>query len=169
MKQIVFKYNGNGFLAWGYSVVLFSALIYACLIFTGNDLFYLLYLGVPISANVIVRLKNKSNTASTTEKLIDNIWSLFGLIAVLSCIGRYFYEYPLFALISLLMGIETIITGVILKRKVIVICGFVGVLGTVPLVLINGYNQLVIISIIFLFISAIPGHILNRKPVLINP
>lgn len=168
MKQIEFKYNGNGFLVWGYSVILFSVFTYACLKFTGNDLFYLLYLGVPISANVIVRQKNKSYTASTTEKLVDNIWSLFGLIAVLCCVGRYFYEYPLFALISLLMGIETIITGIILKQKVVVICGFVGVLGTVPLVLTNGYNQLVIISIIFLFISVIPGHILNRKPVLIN-
>lgn len=168
MKQKQLKYDGYDFLVWGYSVILFSWIAYACLMLTENNLFYLIYLGVPVSANVIIRQKKKNNTTSSTEKLINNIWSLFGLITILSCIAAYFYELHLFALISLLMGIETIITAIILKRKIIGICGFVGVLGTIPLALINGYNQLVIISIIFLFISAIPGHILNKNPVEIN-
>jgi len=163
MQQMEFKYVGNGFRAWGFSVIFFSALSYVCLKLTGNNLFYLLYLGVPVVANIFIKVKNKNKALSATGKMINSVWIVFGIIAVLMCIGRYFYSFHLFALISILMGIETIVTGIILNQKAIIMLGFVGVFGTIPLMIISGYEQIIIISIIFLFISVIPGLILNTN------
>lgn len=58
--------------------VLFSAYVCRFLKYNQHNLFYFLYVGVPVSAHLIVRLKNKAFTTSSTEKLINHIWSLFG-------------------------------------------------------------------------------------------
>lgn len=165
MKQSDLIYNGNDFLAWGYTTAFFSLTVYVCLKLTGNNLFYLLYLGIPIIANTIVVIYNKNKPKTETERLINKIWSLFGIIVVLSCIGRYFYEFPLFALIALLMGLETVITGVIIRHKIVIALGFFGILGTVILVVISGYEQNLVILGIFFFIAVIPGHIINHKSI----
>lgn len=159
------EYNGRGFLVWGYSAIFFSLLVYICLKLTSNELFYILYAGVPISANLITALlqKAKAKVKTETEILVDKIWTLFGTLAVLSCIGRYFYPFPLFAFISFLMGLETIITGIIVKHKTVSILGFIGILGMIPLVIITGYEQNLIVPIIFVFIAVIPAYIINLK------
>jgi hypothetical protein len=131
MKQSEIKYSGNGFLAWGYSSIFFSVLVYICLRLTSNELFYILYAGIPISANITTALMQKGKTKSDTENLINKIWSLFGILALLCCIGRYYYSFPLFALISFLMGIETTVTGIIIKNKMVSVLGFTGILGMV--------------------------------------
>lgn len=163
MKKSDLIYNGNDLLTWGYTTVFFSLAVYVCLKLTENSHFYLLYLGVPIIANTIVAIYNKNKPKTETERLINKIWALFGMIVVLSCIGRYFYEFPLFALIALLMGLETVITGMIIRHKIVTTLGFFGILGTVLLVVISGYEQNLVILSVFFFIAVIPGHIINRK------
>lgn len=163
MKQSEIEYSGSGFLAWGYSTIFFSVLVYICLRLTSNELFYILYAGIPISANITTALLQKGKTKSDTENLINKIWSLFGFLTLLCCIGRYYYPFPLFAFISLLMGIETSITGIIIKDKIVAVLGFTGILGTVSLVIISGYEQNLILSAVFFFIAVIPGYIINHK------
>lgn len=165
MKQDDIIYNGNDFLAWGYTTTFFSLAVYICLKLTDNSLCYLLYLGVPVMANIIVAVYNKNKPKTETERLINRIWGLFGMIGVLSCIGRYFYEFPLFALISLLMGLETVITGMIIKHRTVTALGFFGILGAVLLVVVSRHEQNLIILGIFIFIAITPGHILNRKSI----
>lgn len=163
MEQNDLTYSGNDFLAWGYTTVFFSLAVYICLILTDNVFFYSLYLGVPIGANTIVAIYRKNKPKTEIEILVNKIWSLFGIIGVLSCIGRLFYEFPLFALISLLMGIETMITGIIIKSKTTLLCGFGGFIGAVVLVAFTGYLQNIVITIVFFIIAVVPGYIINRK------
>lgn len=163
MKQSEIEYNGNSFLAWGYSTTFFSILVYICLRLTSNELFYILYAGIPISANITTILLQKGKTKSVTENQVNKIWSLFGVLTLLCCIGRYYYPFPLFAVISFLMGIETTITGIIIRNKTVSILGFTGVLGMASLVMLSGYEQNLILSVVFFFIAVMPGYIINHK------
>ena len=163
MEQSNIAYNGNSFLIWGYSTVFFSLLVFMCLKLTADELYYCLYAGVPISANVIIRLIQKSNSKSRTENLINKVWALFGGFTLFLCIGRYYYTFPLFAFISSLMGVETIVTGIIIKYRRVVVLGLVGIVGMMSLLLISGYEQNLIITVVFFFISVIPGHIINCR------
>ena len=157
------EYNGNGFLVWGYATIFFSLLIYLCLKLTSNGLFYILYAGVPISANIVTTLLQKDKSRSKLEILIDKIWTVFGILALLSCLGRYFYPFPLFAFISFLMGLETTVTGIIIKDRTVSLFGFIGILSVIPFVIISGHEQNLIITVVFFFIAVIPGHITNYK------
>lgn len=163
MKQSSITYSGNSFLTWGYSTVFFSLLVFMCLTLTANELYYCLYAGVPISANIIIRLIQKDNSKSKTENLVNKVWALFGGLILLLCIGRYYYAFPLFALISSLMGIETIVTGAIIKCRIVAVFGFSGIIGMIPLLLVSGYEQNLIISVVFFFISVIPGYTINYR------
>lgn len=163
MEQNDLTYSGNDFLAWGYTTIFFSLVVYVCLMLTDNVFFYSLYLGVPIGANTIVAIYRKSKPKTEIEILVNKIWSLFGIIGILSCTGRFFYEFPLLALISLLMGTETMITGIIIKSKTTLLCGFGGFIGAIVLVTLTGYLQNIIISMVFLVIAVIPGHIINHR------
>ncbi len=163
MKRSEIEYSGSGFLAWGYSTVLFSVSVYICLRLTSNELFYILYAGIPVSANIATALLHRGRARNDTENLINKIWSLFGVLTLLCCICRYYYPFPLFALISFLMGIETTLTGMIIKNKAVSVLGFTGILGMVSLVIISGYEQNLILSAVFFFIAVMPGYIINRK------
>lgn len=163
MEQSSITYNGNSFLIWGYSVVFFSLLVFMCLKLTSDELYYCLYAGVPISANIIIRLIQKNNSKTRTENLINKVWALFGGLTLILCIGRYYYTFPLFAFISSIMGVETIVTGIIIKYGIVVALGLVGIVGVIPLLLVSGYEQNLIITVVFFFISVIPGHIINYK------
>ncbi len=162
MNKNYIAYTGNSFLVWGYSTIFFSLLVYICLKLTASEFYYYLYAGVPISANIIIRLTQKNKMRSDTENLITKIWAFCGGLTMLLCIGRYYYTFPLFAFVLFLMGIETIITGVIIRCRNIALLGLVGVLGIIPLTLISGYEQNLIVSMVFFFISVIPGYIINR-------
>lgn len=161
MERSSIAYRGNSFLSWGYSTVIFSLSVYTCLRLTTNELYYCLYAGIPILANVVIRLRQKDRDKSDIEVLIDKIWFFFGMLTLFMCIVRYYYAIPLFALISFLMGVETIITGVIIKYYMISALGFIGVLGSALLLQLTGYEQNVVISTVFLFIAVIPGYIIN--------
>lgn len=161
MERSSITYIGNSFLAWGYSTIIFSLSVYTCLRLTTNELYYCLYAGIPILANAVIRLCQKDKKKSDIEVLIDKIWGLFGVLTLFMCIVRYYYAIPLFAFISFLMGIETIITGGIMKYYMISMLGFIGVLGAALLLQLSGYEQNLVISTVFLFIAVIPGYLIN--------
>ncbi|WP_293717022.1 hypothetical protein [uncultured Parabacteroides sp.] len=163
MNQSSITYSGNSFLIWGYSTVFVSLLVFVCLKLTGNEIYYCFYVGVPILANLIIRLTQKDYSRSDTEILVNKVWALFGGLTLLLYVGRYYCIFPLFAIVSSLMGIETIVTAIIIKCKIVALFGIVGILGAIPLLLVSGHEQNLIIAIVFIFISVIPGYVINYK------
>lgn len=163
MERSSTTYRGSCFLAWGYSTVIFSLLTYICLKLTANELYYSLYAGVPILANAVIQLHKKSTEKNDTEVFVDKVWGFFGILAVLLCVVRYYHSIHLFAFISFLMGLETIVTGVLIKRYTVSVLGLAGILGMVLLVFLSGNEQNLVISIVFLFIAVIPGYIINKS------
>jgi hypothetical protein len=176
--------SGNLFLVWGYVCAAVSLLVFCLFMLTANPLFNFLYLLIPVFGFLIQAIVQKKTSQkeghamSFTDFAIGKTWSTLSpifFIAMLPCIFyMFFYNQgmiwiALFVLGLLLPGIGTTISGQLLKEKVMIYGGYVGIiLGVIVLCecmhtcRVNGLWYL-IFSAAYVFMMIIPGHYLNLK------
>lgn len=70
-------------------------------------------------------------------------------------------EYVCPFVILLMMGMGTALTGLIIKMKVVTVCGVVGALASVGCIYVHGFDQILVFASAFVFMMVIPGHYLN--------
>jgi hypothetical protein len=61
-----------------------------------------------------------------------------------------------------MMGMGTALTGLIVKMRVVTICGILGGLLSLGCLCIHGFDQILLFALAFVFMMVIPGHYLNR-------
>jgi hypothetical protein len=168
-QQKMEERSGSGFLIWGYVTVVFAIAVYLGLHFTSLSYYsYVLYLGIPIVGYPLSHfLNNKREKQVTTyiDRIRSQVWIVIGLTTLVVTLPLFFgiYTYPL-AIISLLIGLGTTITGLIVRYRILVITGSIAILFFVPLFALAKYDfSNLIFAAVFLVMQIIPGHIINSK------
>lgn len=158
--------NGLPFLIFGYTTVAISLIVYYLLKITHNDLYNLVWLGIPIAGfPLLYFFKKKEMKYSKTfiDRIIANIWTVIGFAVFFVSFGSGFVRLPVLPLLILLLGIGTTLTGLTIKFKPVIISGIVGMFSCMLPFLILGLEQVLIYGLCIFIMMVIPGHLLNFK------
>lgn len=74
----------------------------------------------------------------------------------------FFRPLPVLFIVLLLMGMGTALTGLVIKYKVVAVCGAVGALSSIGCLFYEGIDRILIFAFVFIFMMIIPGHALNH-------
>lgn len=177
------------FLLWGYTTVvvtLFEYIVMACnlpLILTWG--WFALPLIGGIGTYLLIRASKRAKTRqpkSYLDRSVSAVWLTFGISYLFVYIAALVYHTNIFFLTAILMGMGTVISGIICRHKVLTISGIVGITlslffparhlilesmsnhtlhNTMSPYLI--YSDFIIFALIFTIMMIIPGHILNNR------
>lgn len=166
-QQNLEKESGIPFLVWGYITVFVSLSVWMILSKTDDYLWHLLWFLIPAIGwplmHFLIRKKEKE-VKTYVDKVISYVWISFGIAALLTSITAiFFWKIPVLFIILLLISTGTVITGMIIRFKIIITVGFIGMLLSFICLFVPGLNQILIFAGAFLVMMIIPGHILNAK------
>ncbi|MDP3393254.1 hypothetical protein [Sediminibacterium sp.] len=162
--------NGTLYLLWGWIIFTCSLVHYSLLTYTsmGANAGYIWMLTIAALAYQLYYLnsKEKKETVKTyTDEMIGYVWMVFGIsMGVVSFISAKLGNWQLmYALILLLYGMPTFLTGAIMRFSPLKIGGIVCWLLSVSAVYIS--TKEIILLLIPAVISAwiIPGYLLRAK------
>lgn len=143
-RQIVAKDTGELLFNSSLCIIGISLLVFICLLLTGNTAFYLLFILVPAviyGANLYVKRDRPQVPVNYVGYLVDKTWHTFGTFAILYFVLFSFHPFWTgqgssevllhlniisFRTILLMMGMTIAITGHILKKQWMVVCGICG-------------------------------------------
>lgn len=175
--------DGDLLLLWGYITVCVATTIWALLYMTHhpavNWLWFLIWIIGGITTPHISKKKRiKKGVKSYTDHLSDGIWSIIGwcaLICTIIClVFLLFFSKDCWGMMLVfaltLIGIAEAIQGLIIKEKILIIGGGIGLtIGLITMACLiaditlyaNWYMPLFIVA--FTCMMIIPGHTLNYK------
>ncbi|HPR32637.1 MAG TPA: hypothetical protein PLK12_11090 [Prolixibacteraceae bacterium] len=163
--------DGRPFLIWGYTTVFVSLLVYFTVSQTGDHRFNYFWFLIPllgVLAMLFTRSKGDKERYVKTflGNIILNIWVVVGIAALFVSVGSFFVNIPVLGLMLLLMGMGTLLTGLTIRYKLIVVSGAVGMLLSALPFLIHRMEQILVFAVVFVIMMIVPGHVLryqNRK------
>lgn len=166
------KNSGGPFLIWGYLTTILSFTIWFLFKITypewGSKSYMWQYLWfiLPVVGGISTFLISRNNEQAIRtyiDKVTKYIWLVFGIAGfVISCISMFLWSTPILFIILLIMGMGTTLTGLVIKHKVVTVCGALGTLGSLSCLFISGIDQNIAFGISFIIMMIIPGHVLNR-------
>ena len=144
-KSRMTRNSGAPFLIWGYTTIIVSLLVWFLLKETGNYHWQWLWFLLP-----------------AISRIVGYVWAVFGLGGFfVSWVSIFFWNMSVLFVILLMMGMGTALTGLIIKMKVVTVCGVVGALASVGCIYVHGFDQILVFASAFVFMMVIPGHYLN--------
>jgi len=158
--------NGVTFLIFGYTTLAISLLVYYLLKTTENSWYNLVWLGIPVIGFIMLYFLRKDKpkyTKTYIDRVVSNVWTVVGSSIFLVSFTAGFVRIPVLAILILLLGIATAITGLVIKFRPVVIGGVLGMISFVLPFVMFGYEQVLIYGICVFIMMVIPGHILNYK------
>lgn len=167
------KKGGMMFIIWGYTAALVAAGVLLLYKTTGNPGVMWAWWALPVIGWVLTYIHLRKNPQPVTtymDKLVNYIWMVFtiGCMASVTAycaggliLGRGYFD--LLLVVLLLMSSATLLTGIIIKFRPIIIGGAVGIAGSLVHPLLGWDGQMILFIGLFLTVMAIPGHILNYK------
>lgn len=120
---------GRPYLVWGYTTVVFTLIVWAAVVQTGDPSWNWLWFGLPLTGGAVMYLTRPRNPEGSVrtfvDRVIDHVWMVVGLAAFFSATLSMtaMARPPMLFLIVLLMGIGTALTGLITRFKPSVIGG----------------------------------------------
>lgn len=160
------KNAGTPFLIWGYMTAILSLVIWMLIRETANLQWNFLWLLLPAVCYPLMTYLNRRNeqmVKTYIDRIIGQVWTVFGIAGILiSGVAMFLWHIPILFIILLLMGMGTALSGMIIKVRVLTICGALGALLSVGCLMIGGVDQLIFFATAFLIMMVIPGHALNR-------
>ena len=160
------KNAGTPFLIWGYMTAILSLVIWMLIRETANPQWNFLWLLLPAVCYPLMTYLNQRNermVKTYIDRIIGQVWTVFGIAGILiSGVAMFLWHIPILFIILLLMGMGTALSGMIIKVRVLIICGALGALLSVGCLMIGGADQLIFFATAFLIMMVIPGHALNR-------
>ena len=160
------KDGGSIYLLWGYVWFFVSLAIYFLLMRTGDYRMQWLWFAIPLIGypGMIYLLKKEKREAITfAGRVIGNIWIVIGVVAALLSLYMFidYNAFPILFTMALLINTGVAMSGLIIKFKPIIIAGFLGILLSFVILMLNGLDQILIFSLFAVIMLIIPGHILN--------
>lgn len=171
--------EGMPFLIWGYTTVFISVAVWLLYRFTGNPNWQFLWFALPvISFPLTLKLAGKRTKGVVTyvDQVINNVWLVMGtagfMVSMVSIVAGFTtsfrLNFPILFCIILLMGMGTAITGLAIKFKPIIWCGFISMGLSYLCFFFRGIDSILIFALVFVVMMVIPGHIVNAKAKKLN-
>ncbi len=156
---------GAPFLIWGYATIVISLLVWILLKETGNYNWQYLWFLLPITAlplTLWIARRQQKMIKTYIDRIVGYVWAVFGLGGFfVSWIAIFFWDLSILFIILLMMGMGTALTGLIIKMKVVTVCGTLGALASLGCICVHGFDQILVFALAFIFMMVIPGHYLN--------
>lgn len=164
-KRRMAKNSGAPFLIWGYTTIIVSLLVWFLLTETGNYNWQWLWFLLPTVAfpsTLWIARKQEKLVTTYMDRVVGYVWIVFGWGAFfVSWVSIFFWSMSVLFVILLMMGMGTALTGLIIKMKVVTVCGTLGALASIGCVCVHGLNQILVFAAAFVFMMVIPGHYMN--------
>lgn len=158
---------GTPFLIWGYLCAVLSLTVWFLLKETGNYNWQWMWFLLPIIGYPATMWNNrkKQKMAKTyTDRILGYVWAVFGLGGFLiTWVAIFFWSVPVLFIILLIMGMGTTLTGLIVNMNVVTIGGILGALSSLGCLYIQGFDQILLFALAFIFMMVVPGHFMNYK------
>lgn len=163
------RYTGIPMLIWGYATVITTLLVWWAVSYTGDYRMQFLWFLIPITGGIGMLLLKKKPAGVRTyvDRVVVYIWLVLGLTGfLLSCLSilSVMWKLPVLFIIILIMGIGTILTGLVVQFRPMVIGGVVAMGIGVAHYLLPGWDiKMLTFALAFVVMMIIPGHILNHR------
>jgi len=172
---------GAPMLIWGYATIFTTMSVWITLRITLNYLSQYLWLLIPVIGItcMLLRKKQPKGVRTYVDKVIGYIWIVLGVVGFLLSIGTIsgvIWGFNILFIIIIIMGIGTILTGLVIEYKPMIAGGVIGLIISVPHQLFYGHDivisnfkissyDTIFLTFILAFVAMyiIPGHILNHK------
>ena len=163
------RHTGMPMLIWGYATAITTLLVWWAVSNTGDYRMQFLWFLIPLTGNIGMLLLKKKPTGVRTyvDRVVVYIWLVLGLTGfLLSCLSilSVMWKLPILFIIILIMGIGTILTGLVVQFRPMVIGGVVAMGIGVAHYLLPGLDiKMLTFALAFVVMMIIPGHILNHR------
>ena len=172
---------GAPMLIWGYATIFSAMSVWITLRITLNSLSQYLWFLIPIIGItcMLLRKKQPKGVRTYVDKVIGYIWIVLGVVGFLLSIGSFLgvmWGFNILFIIIIIMGMGTILTGLVAEYKPMIAGGIIGLIISVPHQLLYGHDlvisnfkissyDMIFLTFILAFVSMyiIPGHILNHR------
>jgi len=156
--------QGRPLLIFGYITVIISVSVYVLLKTTNSYYSNLLWFTIPLLGGLFMFILRKRKTKyvkTFIDGIVNIVWSTIGVVTILLSFTSFFLSLNYLALMLLLLGIATTLTGLIVRFKPIIFCGIIGTLSCILPFVFNGYEKVLIFTVAIFIMMVIPGHILQ--------
>ena len=143
------KNSGRPFLIWGYATFSVAVGVWLLVSLTSNGMWYWLWFLLPVVAwplSLGYRRRSEEWVITYVDRIIRDIWIVFGVAGALIPLMSMFYRLPVLFLIALLMGMGGALTGLVIRYKLVYLSGFVGMALSVLCFFFQGVNSLLIFA-----------------------
>lgn len=160
---------GRPFLVWGYTTFVLTIVIWSLVSIFQDGRWNILWILLPVAGGGLMyftRPKTDEGKVYTfVDRVIGQVWLVFGLsggfVSTLTVFSSI--RIPIFFTILLLMGLGTLLTGMIIRFRPVIVGGAIGVV-LAPITLLVPQNWIAgLFAAGFVAMMIIPGHILNYK------
>lgn len=174
--------TGTPFLIWGYTTVAIALLNSITTYLELSYYWNFSWFAIPVIGWIGMMLFNKKENGARNiiDRVIAIVWGVLGVSFIWIYIGALIYDNSILYYSVFIMGIGTLITGMVIRHKTTQYCGIGALICALAFPLVNIVllkNDLVTIpelrswvwveiayfAVIFFFMMVVPGHILNHK------
>jgi hypothetical protein len=156
-------------LVWGYITVITTIAVWIAFRLSDNYYWNYLWFLIPVTGipYLLLRKRQPKEVRTYVDKVISYIWIVLGstgfLLSVLS-IFSVMWSFPILFIIILIMGMGSILTGLVTEFKAAIICGIIAmVIGAINY-LTNAFDiKMLTFALAFIVMDVIPGHIVNYR------
>jgi FtsH-binding integral membrane protein len=162
------KGGGTPFLIWGYTTICVTMLVWVLLFTTNNAQWHWLWFLILPVGSLLSRIyaKKKEQAPHVTtyvDRVIGYIWIVLGFTGAILSVLAFFLSIPILFTVTLIMGIGTALTGLVIQFRPLVISGALGMALSILVSLLSWKIQLPVFAFAFWVMMVVPGHYQNYK------
>ncbi|RBL89322.1 hypothetical protein [Chitinophaga flava] len=154
------------FLLWGWLIAAASLLFFVLQSFTSFKLFFLPF-PVFVTIGIVVSLVNYRSGQQVSQTYLGfylkNLWLVLGIGFILSVLINLKQQYPPFTYTLLIGGVGTLVSGLVLRFKPLMIGGILFFAFSAACVFVPGQYQPLLQAIAVLTGYLIPGYLLKHS------
>lgn len=174
--------SGTPFLIWGYTTVVIALLNCVTSYLQLSHYWNFSWFAIPFIGWIGMMLFNKKDKGAQNiiDRIISIVWCVLSVAYLWIFIGSTVYRAPILYYTVLLMGVGTLITGLVLRHKTTQCCGVGAMIcslaypfsiylidksdiATITMIQSWAWIEIAYFAAIFFVMMVIPGHILNHK------
>lgn len=159
--------NGRHFLVMGYTTVAVSLTVWFALTRTGdhrwNWLWFVILLVWFAYGGANGWFRAAGGTRTYVDRAIDCVWGSLGAAALLVTVFAIFRPIPILFVIVLLMGVGSMMTGLLLRFHPFTGAGLFALLLSPCCVILRGPDTILLFAALFAVMMVLPGHLLSCR------
>lgn len=163
------KGAGKPMLIWGYATIFTTIAVWIVFRLTGNYNWNYLWFMIPATGVTFMLFNERRPKEIRTyvDKVVRYIWTVLGcsgfLLSIMS-IFEIMWPFPILFIIIFVMGMGSILTGLVIEFRPSIIGGIIGMFIGSAHYLAEIYDiKMLTFVLAFIVMFIIPGHILNYR------